>query len=108
MFRQSQYLQQFLHIQRILRQILADLDIFLHRQIRHQIIKLENKTQLLPTVIGKCFTVKPRHLLSIHYDGTGIHGIQSSDAVEQRGFAGTTGTLNDTHFTFFHSCGDSL
>ena len=34
--------------------------------------------------------------------------VELVDAAENGGFAGTAGALDDTHFTLFHSCGDSL
>lgn len=90
-------LKQFPHIQRILREIFADLYIFPHRQIRHEIVELENKAQTFSPVVRERVPSEVCNLLSVHYDRAGINRVKTPDTVQKGRFAGTARSLNHTH-----------
>ena len=66
--------------------------IFLGSQIGHQIIKLEDKADIIPAVIGPLMGVELSDVDSINDDLTLIVGVHTAQDVEQGGFSRTRRT----------------
>ena len=98
-FRESQYIQEFRHGQRYLRQIAAYLNVFLCGEIGYQIIKLEYKPQGIPAVIGQPFRLQAGDFFPIDMNLPAVYGIETAYGIQKSGFAGTGRTENYTYLS---------
>ena len=80
---QTERMQKFINIQRIIRQVRAHLDILLHIQVRNQIVHLEHITEMFSAVLRQLLLTHILKLVARDRDITGVRVIDSSDNVKQ-------------------------
>ena len=89
MFRKSQYIKQFVSIQRIFGEILAHLDVLSYREVGYQIVELEYESEIISSVIRQFLAFERFDQSACNSDASRIDLIESADAVEQCRLAGT-------------------
>ena len=108
MLSQPERFKQLVHIKRCIGKILADLDILLDGEVGNKVIELEDKAQIITSVVGKLRRLEPEDLLSVYCHRAAVHFIKSADAVEKRRFARAAGALYHAHLPFRDRCVHAL
>ena len=103
-----QRVQQLVYVRRIIGKILAYLNIFAHRKIWYEIVKLEDKSQIIAAIVRECVGLQAEYLLAVNLDRLRIHCVQPADTVEQRGLSAVACALNNTHLPALHARGNAL
>ena len=98
-FGQPQHFHQFLDRQGLRAEVFAQLDVLPHRQIGHQVVKLENKAQIRPAVFGQGAAVQRGDFPAFHGDAPAIRPVQTADAVQQSGFSAAGRALDHAEFS---------
>lgn len=73
----SQRVQKLSDVQRIVRQVSADLDIFLHGQVADEVVKLENIAEMLAAVARQPFFAEILQFVAADGDVAGIGAVAS-------------------------------
>ena len=83
MFLHSQHLKKFVELERIVRQVLAHLDVLFHREVGYQVVQLEDEADVPASVLGKIVPRSACDLLASHLDAALIGLVEAADAVEE-------------------------
>ena len=89
--------------QRVTADLRGKLDIFQRGQVLHQIIKLEDKADVVPAVLGELALVVGGNFLAVQPDQALAERIHPAQDVEDGGFARAGRADNDAELSFFHS-----
>ena len=84
-----------------------DQDIFQHRTLRQQMVKLEDKADQAVADGGQLGIVQAGQRSTVDTDGALVGGVQGADAVEQRAFAAAGGADNGDALAFVHGQADA-
>ena len=71
-------------------------------QLGDEIVGLEYKAQLLPTIFGKLFAVVGTDVASFYIDMSLVQMIQTAEHIQQGAFARAGGTEDDADLAFFN------
>ena len=72
-----------------------DLDVLLDGEIGHQVVELEDKTQLTASILAKVGRLEHREVAAVHHDGTAVGILQAADQVEKGRLARARGPQHD-------------
>ena len=89
-------------VQGIIADLRSQFHIFQCGQVRNQIVKLEYKANIGPTVLGQLFLPIGGDVGSIYHHMTGGCGIHAAQNVQCGCFSCTGSTEYDRQFSFFH------
>ena len=64
-------------------QIPADFDILSYRKIRHEVIELEDESELVAPILGEFIRGETDNFITLNLNRTGIGKIETSYAVEK-------------------------
>ena len=78
------------------------LDIFQRGQVLHQVIKLKDKADVVPAVLGELALVVGGNFLAVQPDRALAERIHPAQDVEDGGFARAGRADNDAELPFFH------
>ncbi len=106
--RDFQCIQQFLQIQRTFRDVGNHFDIFFCRQIRYQIIELENESHIVFSVISKLIFRKGCYSSAVHFQDAFIQVIKSPQNIEKRTLSRSTRSQDHADLTFFQLKGQPV
>ena len=87
MFCKSQNIEQFIHIERVVRNIRSDLYIFLYVEIRYEVIELKDIAEMAAPVLCKRGLSHAGELISVYGDAARIAAVYPADYIQKGGFA---------------------
>lgn len=72
-----------------------DLDVLLDGEIGHQVVELEDKTQLTAAILAQVGRLEHREVAAVHHDGAAVGILQAADQVKKRRLARTRRPQHD-------------
>lgn len=76
-------------------QVRRDLDVLLDGEIGHQVVELEDKTQLTAAILAQIGRFEHREGAAVHHDGATVGILQAADQVEKGRLARARGPQHD-------------
>jgi hypothetical protein len=76
-------------VDRVFAELGSDFDVFKRREIRDQVVELEDKPDVMPAVVDQPAVTERRDLGTVHKDTAGRDGVHPAKQVEQRRLSGT-------------------
>ena len=95
MFVEAQRTQQVVDIERVFGQVRRDLDVLLDGKVGHQVVELEDKTQLSAAILAQIGRFEHREVAAVHHDGAAVGILQAADQIEKGRLARTRGPQHD-------------
>ena len=92
---EAQRTQQVVDVERVFGQVRRDLDVLLDGEIGHQVVKLEDKTQLTASILAQIGRFEHREVAAVHHDGAAVGILQAADQVEKGRLARARGPQHD-------------
>ena len=92
---EAQRTQQVVDIERVFGQVRRDLDVLLDGEIGHQVVELEDKTQLTAAILAQVGRLEHREVAAVHHDGAAVGILQAADQVKKRRLARTRRPQHD-------------
>ena len=78
--------------------LLDQRDVFVYRQRRHEVVKLEHKAHRRGAVVGKLVAREGGNILALHVDLAAGRAVQTAQQVQKRALARTAGAEDDDEF----------
>ena len=78
------------------------LNVFKRGKVRHQIVKLKNKTDAVSAQLRQPAGIVSRYFLAVEGDPAVGQAVHAAEDVEQRRFARAGGSDDNAHFSFFY------
>lgn len=72
-----------------------DLDVLLDGEIGHQVVELEDKSQLTAAILAQVGRLEHREVAAVHHDGAAVGILQAADQVEKGRLARARGSQHD-------------
>ena len=76
-------------VDRVFAELGGDFDVFERREIRDQVVELEDKPDVMPAVVDQPAVIERRDFRTIHKDTSRRDGVHPAKQVEQGCFPGT-------------------
>ena len=105
---QADLFQNLARVLRLFAKLGGKLHIFQRRQVRHKIIELENKTDVVAAVIDQFLFGKPVDQTPGNADLAVVAGVHAAEHVQYGGFSGAAGADDQTELAFFHAEGHAV
>ena len=90
-------------VDRVFAELGGDFDVFERREIRDQVVELEDKPDVMPAVVDQPAVIERRDFRTIHKDTSRRDGVHPAKQVEQGCFPGTGGSQQHAEFALLHA-----
>ena len=80
-------MQQIVHGQWFFGEVLANLNVLTYREVGHEVVELEDETELASAVLHKLLTCNLGDIGITHDDAAGICGLKATHNVQERRLA---------------------
>ena len=100
-------------VQRVAADLAGQLYVFQRRQVLHEVVELEDESDVIPPVLGQLFRGEPTDILPIEPDMALVAGVHAAEDVQQGGLACTGRPDDDAELALVHvkiqavRCGDA-
>lgn len=91
----AQRTQQVVDIERVFGQVRRDLDVLLDGEIGHQVVELEDKSQLTAAILAQVGRFEHREVAAVHQNRASVGTLQAADQVKKRRLARARGPQHD-------------